>query len=216
MTSKKKLEVYNWLSSILPDLGIFRRIRKKVLRWCGVVIPSNVDLCGTARFMGDGEIIIGENSIIRNACFFHVSGGGRIELGRKVKLAENVIIESLANPAEPSSVIFGDNVDLMMGSCVSANGNSRVTIGSDCKIAHNVSIKATEHEIDPNGKCIGGKVSFRDITISEGCWICAGVIIVPGVTVGKRNVIAAGAVVTKNSPCNVLLAGVPAVIKKYY
>ena len=160
MTSKKKLEVYNWLSSILPDLGIFRRIRKKVLRWCGVVIPSNVDLCGTARFMGDGEIIIGENSIIRNACFFHVSGGGRIELGRKVKLAENLIIESLANPAEPSSV--------------------------------------------------------RDITISEGCWICAGVIIVPGVTVGKRNVIAAGAVVTKNSPCNVLLAGVPAVIKKYY
>lgn len=216
MTSRRKLIVYNWLSSILPDFGIFRRIRKAFLRWSGVVIPSNVNLCGTVRFAGNGEIVIGENSILRNACFLHVRDGGRIELGKNVKLAENVIVESLANPVKPSSVIFGDNVDFMMGSLASANGDSHVRIGSNCKIAHNVSIKATEHQIDPNGKCIGGNVTFRDITISDGCWICAGVIIIPGVTVGERNVIAAGAVVTKDSPGNVLLAGVPAVVKKHY
>lgn len=58
--------------------------------------------------------------------------------------------------------------------------------------------------------------AFRDIKISEGCWICAGAIIIPGVTVGRRNVVGAGAVVAKSSPDGVLLAGVPAVVKKCY
>jgi acetyltransferase-like isoleucine patch superfamily enzyme len=216
MTSPRKLILYNWLSSLLPDFGVFKRLRKTFLRWSGVVIPSSVDLCGTVRFSGCGEIIIGENSILRHACYLHVEKGGRIELGKKVMLGENVIIESWANHAGASSVTFGNNVDFMMGSLASANGNAHVRIGSNCKIAHNVSIKATEHQIDPNGECIGGKISFRNIAVSEGCWICAGAIIIPGVTVGRRNVIAAGAVVTQDTPPSVLVAGVPAVIKKQY
>lgn len=216
MTNPKKLILYNWFSALLPDFGFFKRLRKAYLRWSGVSIPSSVDLCGTVRFVGRGEIIIGEKSILRNGCFLRVERGGRIELGKKVMLGENVIIESLAHSTGSSSVTFGDNVDFMMGSLASANGDSHVSIGRNCKIAHNVSIKATEHQIDPDGECIGGKMNFRDITILDGCWICAGVIVIPGVTVGERNVIAAGAVVTKSSPCSVLLAGVPAIIKKRY
>lgn len=105
---------------------------------------------------------------------------------------------------------------MLFRSLASANGNAQVRIGNNCKIAHNVSIKATEHRIDPGGECIGGEIAFRDITVSDGCWICAGAIITPGVTIGSHNVVGAGAVVIKDSPDYVLLAGAPAMVKKRY
>ena len=201
---------------MLPDFGMFKRFRKAFLRWSGVDIHPSVLLSGTVRFVGEGEIVIGANSTIRDGVLFHVSGGGRIDLGQNVLIAENVILECLSDPANSATLTFDSHVDFMMGSIASANGNSHVHIGSNCKIAHNVSIKATEHQIMAEGDCIVGDCEFHDITISDGCWICAGAIITPGVTVGKYNVVGAGAVVINNSPENVLVAGVPAVVKKQY
>ena len=216
MTNRQKRKIYNWLSAILPDFGVFKRFRKAFLRRCGVFVHQSVDLCGTVRFVGDGEVVIGENSIIRDGVFFHVAQGGRIELGQNVTVAENAILESIPSLDESTLLKFGDNVTFMMGSIASANGNATVRVGNNCKIAHNVSIKASGHKIVPDGKCIAEDCIFRDITISDGCWICAGAIILPGVTVGRWNVVAAGAVVTKDTPDCVLMAGVPAVLKKNY
>lgn len=53
------------------------------------------------------------------------------------------------------------------------------------------------------------------VHIKRGVWIGAGAIILPGVTIGECSLIAAGAVVTKDVPPYVMVAGVPArVIKK--
>ncbi|MBI1326323.1 MAG: transferase [Alphaproteobacteria bacterium] len=52
------------------------------------------------------------------------------------------------------------------------------------------------------------------VVLEDGVWVCANAVILPGVTVGKNSVVAAGSVVTKNVPANVLVAGVPAVIRK--
>ena len=53
------------------------------------------------------------------------------------------------------------------------------------------------------------------VVIEENAWIGIGAIICPGVTIGRNAVVAAGAVVTKDVPDNVVVAGVPAkVIKK--
>ena len=216
MTSNKRFYLYNWITPILPDFGFFFKIRIWFLRFCGVVIDSSSNVSGSVRFTGSGEIVIGANSTIKQGGLINVGNGGKIVLGNNVLIAENVILESLPYFKGKSSLIFGDNIDFMMGSIASANGDSNVFIGSNCKIAHNVSIKATEHRISLEGDCIAGECVYRDITVSSGCWICAGVIIIPGVKVGKRNVIAAGAVVTINTPDNVLVAGVPASIKKVY
>lgn len=216
MTSRKRLIVYNWLSTVLPDFGMFKWLRKVFLRWCGVDIHPSVRLSGAVRFVGEGQIVIGENSTIRDGTLFHVSGGGRIELGQNVLIAENVLLECLSDPANSATLTFGDHVDFMMGSLASSNGNAHVRISSNCKIAHNVSIKATEHQLVDEGDCVAGKCVFHDITISEGCWICAGAIITPGVMIGRHNVVGAGAVVIRDSPDNALLAGVPGVVKKLY
>jgi acetyltransferase-like isoleucine patch superfamily enzyme len=52
------------------------------------------------------------------------------------------------------------------------------------------------------------------INIEEGVWLGARCIILPGVTVGRGAVVAAGAIVTKDVPPNKLVAGVPAKVIK--
>ena len=47
------------------------------------------------------------------------------------------------------------------------------------------------------------------IRIGRNCWLGAGVIVVPGVTVGDDTVIGAGSVVTKDIPANVVAVGNP-------
>lgn len=47
------------------------------------------------------------------------------------------------------------------------------------------------------------------VTIEDGAWIGAGVIILPGVRIGKNAVIGAGSVVTKDIPANVVAVGNP-------
>ena len=55
----------------------------------------------------------------------------------------------------------------------------------------------------------------KPITVHDNCWICSGVTICGGVTIGKNSIVAAGAVVTKDMPENSLIGGVPAkVIRK--
>ena len=50
------------------------------------------------------------------------------------------------------------------------------------------------------------------VTIKENAWVAVGSIILPGVTVGTGSIVAAGSVVTKDVPDNVMVAGVPAKI----
>ena len=47
------------------------------------------------------------------------------------------------------------------------------------------------------------------IRIGRNCWLGAGVIVVPGVTIGENTVIGAGSVVTKDIPADVVAVGNP-------
>jgi len=62
-----------------------------------------------------------------------------------------------------------------------------------------------------SGKGIG---EVGDINIMPHAYICAGAILLPGVTIGEHAIVAAGAVVIKDVPAYTLVAGVPAVEKK--
>ena len=52
------------------------------------------------------------------------------------------------------------------------------------------------------------------MVIGEHCWIGGHVTILPGVTIGDRSVIGAGAVVTKDVPPDCLAVGNPARVVK--
>jgi acetyltransferase-like isoleucine patch superfamily enzyme len=80
-----------------------------------------------------------------------------------------------------------------------------VTIGDDVAIANEAYLMDTDsHGVE------GRPVKNAPVTIGAGSWVGARAIVLPGVTVGRRCIIAAGAVVSRDIPDDTLVAGNPA------
>lgn len=86
---------------------------------------------------------------------------------------------------------------------------AEIRIGPRTLLAPNVQIYTATHPLDPVVRA-SGLESAKPITIGADVWIGGGAILLPGVTVGDRAVIGAGAVVTKNVPADMIVAGNPA------
>lgn len=89
-----------------------------------------------------------------------------------------------------------------------------ITIGRDVRFAPRVALIthdggiAVAHTMDPGR--YGKTRKFGRIDIQDNCVIGLGVIILPGVTIGRDCVVAAGSVVTRSLPPGVVAAGNPA------
>ena len=86
---------------------------------------------------------------------------------------------------------------------------AEVRIGADCQIGPNVQLLTPTHPIDPEqrrGRGEGGE----PIVIEDNVWLGGGVIVLPGITIGRDTVVGAGAVVTKDLPAGVVAVGNPA------
>ncbi|MGY1779786.1 acyltransferase [Geodermatophilus sp. SYSU D01036] len=89
------------------------------------------------------------------------------------------------------------------------DASAPVAIGADVALGSGVSILTSVHDYsDPRRR--GGPRTLLPVSIHDGAWIGTRALILPGVTVGAGAVVAAGAVVTRDVPPNVLVAGVPA------
>jgi len=81
----------------------------------------------------------------------------------------------------------------------------QITIGSNVCISQRAFLCTGNHD--------WSKSSFdlivKPITIEDGVWICANVLVGPGVTVGKNSVIKVGSVVTQDLPPNMICEGNP-------
>ena len=92
-----------------------------------------------------------------------------------------------------------------------------VNIGNDVRLAQNVVLSGLNHNYAKIDSPIHEQgVSTRPIVIGDESWIGANVVIVPGVTVGKHSIVAAGSVVTKDIPPYSVAAGNPARVLKQY
>lgn len=86
---------------------------------------------------------------------------------------------------------------------------ARVAIGERCQIGPNVQILTPTHPLEPEARAAGWEAA-EPITIGDNVWLGGGVIVCPGVTIGRDTVVGAGAVVTKDLPPRVLAVGNPA------
>lgn len=106
----------------------------------------------------------------------------------------------------------GHHVHLGSGVYVNFNltlvDDGHIYIGDKVMIGPNVTIATANHPIEPELRERGMQYN-KDVHIEENVWIGAGVIIVPGVRIGRNAVIGAGSVVTKDIPANVVAAGNP-------
>lgn len=85
----------------------------------------------------------------------------------------------------------------------------RVSIGADVQIGPNVQLLTPTHPLDP-GTRRKALEAQEPITIEDNVWLGGGVIVCPGVTIGRDTVVGAGAVVVKDLPPGVLAVGNPA------
>ncbi|MFV0193607.1 acyltransferase [Empedobacter falsenii] len=127
---------------------------------------------------------IGNNTRICSSA--RILGAGKLIVGNNVWIGPEVLI------ACSSKIIIEDNVDIA----------PRVYIGTG---THNIG--------DIKGRMAGTGLN-KNIIIGKGTWLCANVSIMPGVVIGKMNIINAGSVVTKATENNMLLAGIPAKVIK--
>lgn len=101
--------------------------------------------------------------------------------------------------------------------------DTHIYIGDYTMIGPNVTIATAGHPILPELREQVYQYNMP-VHIGRNCWIGAGAILIPGVTVGDNTVIGAGSVVTKNIPADVVAVGNPCKVmrqisehdKKYY
>ena len=87
--------------------------------------------------------------------------------------------------------------------------DTHIYVGDYTMIAPNVTIATAGHPILPELRQKGLQYNLP-VHIGKNCWLGAGVIVLPGVSIGDNTVVGAGSVVTKDLPSNVVAVGNPA------
>ncbi len=86
--------------------------------------------------------------------------------------------------------------------------DTHIYVGDYTLIGPNVTIATAGHPIEPGLREQAYQYNMP-VRIGKNCWIGAGAILLPGVTVGDDTVIGAGSVVTKDIPSGVVAVGNP-------
>lgn len=158
LNSIKRVFVF-YVVKLLPETSCFA-FKRMLYRFIGHKIGSDTRICSSARILGAGKLVVGNNVWIGPEVF--------------ISCSSNIFIE--------------DNVDIA----------PRVYIGTG---THNIG--------DIKGRMAGTGLN-KDIIIGKGSWLCANSLIMPGVIIGKMNIINAGSILTKSTEDYKLLAGIPA------
>ncbi|MFA4946620.1 MAG: acyltransferase [Candidatus Micrarchaeia archaeon] len=114
----------------------------------------------------------------------------------------------------PGGFACGDDLRVNRDCNFYAGGG--LTLGNGVIVGQRVSIITANHDYS-HAPLLRAPLVRKPVKIGDDCWIGAHAVILPGVTLGKGAIVAAGAVVTKSVPANTIVAGVPArVIKKRF
>ncbi|MDB5248364.1 MAG: acyltransferase [Segetibacter sp.] len=179
--------------------------------------------------VGDnGKLTIGDKMKIEKGSLIMVS------INTSFSIGDNCVIGSNSKLYVGSEWLIADNVHLASGCSISARepggrgtliikegthvGDNTiidvcddVTIGVEVALGPGCTLYTHDHEYKTsNPAAWKGPLQLGKITIEDGAWIGSSVIILPGVTIGKRAIIAAGSVVTKDVPAGAIWGGVPA------
>lgn len=131
---------------------------------------------------------------------------------RKFSLGTKSVIESFCciNNAV-GDVVIGDHTRIGIHNTIIGP----VTIGNHVNLAQGITVTALNHNfIDTTLRIDEQGISTNPVVIGDDVWIGANAVILPGVTIGRHVVIAAGAVVTKDVPNNCVVGGIPAKVLK--
>lgn len=127
------------------------------------------------------------------------------ECGRNVNIEKGAVFSS--------KVHIGDNSGIGIDASISGPCyiGKNVMMGPECIIyTRNHSFERIDISM-----CEQGFQKEKPVSIGDDVWIGGRVIVLPGVSIGSHSIIGAGSVVTKDVPEWAVVAGNPAVVKKF-
>jgi maltose O-acetyltransferase len=142
-----------------------------------------------------------------------IKTGSRLDLCLKIfgKVGKGLWLQPPFYCDYGRNIEFGDNVYLNFN-CVILDV-AKVIVGSNVLFGPSVQIYTASHPINAQARQDGQEFG-KEIRIGNGVWIGGSAVLCPGITIGDNSIVAAGAVVTKDVPANVIVGGNPARIIK--
>jgi maltose O-acetyltransferase len=132
---------------------------------------------------------------VRHTYYRHICG---MQLGKHARIMKDVFVLA------PQRIEIGDNSVINNGCRL--DGRAGLCIDNNVNVAFDVHIYTMSHDYnDPHFAGVFGPVHIEDYA-----WLCSRSTILPGVTIGRGAVIAAGAVVTTDVEPLAIVGGVPA------
>lgn len=162
---------------------------------------------------GDSEIMTEQLKCLDKLYEFNATRP--TEMGKRMKLLKEMFAEIGENCyiEPPFHSNFGGK-HCHFGKGVYANFNltavddTHIFVGDYTMIGPNVTLASAGHPVYPPLREQGYQYNLH-VKIGKNCWLGAGVIVLPGVTIGDNTVVGAGSVVTKDLPANVVAVGNP-------
>jgi len=162
-------------------------------------------LAGFLRSLLDPRVFL---HALRVAHFYGYSYVRQVRLvtaGANLSLAPNISFRNAERISIGTGSHVGEHVLLWAGDSV-----GRITIGEKVLIGPQCFLSASNYGIELGAAPVDQPRREADITIGDGSWLGAHVVVTAGVTIGEGAIIGAGAVVTKDLPPNCIAGGVPA------
>ena len=138
-----------------------------------------------------------------------------IRVGSKVDICEHAWLNAKDDRGDAKpTLIIGNGT--YIGRFVHINAWRQVVIEENVLIADRVYISDAEHKYKDTQIPIRlqGDYFKGAIRLMQGCWLGIGVVVLPGVTIGKHSVVSANSVVTRDVPDYAIAAGNPAKVIK--
>lgn len=170
----------------LRSIVNFLVVKKVSLLNSKASIGKNCRIEWNVKFKGVNPIVVGDNTDIRDGAIL-IPHCGSIRIGKNSSIGAYNILD----------------------------GSGGLIIGDEVRIGSHVCIYSANHLFSDKNKPIYLQgLSLREVVINRDVWIGAHTTILPGVTINSGSVIAAGSIVVKDVPKNVVVGGNPAKILK--
>lgn len=174
------------------------------------------------------KVTIGKGSRIHPEANIHAGKDTVISLGEKCSILTRAVVRNgkgveMGNGSSVSSYcnIFprepGYDGRFIMGEGSNIGDNTIIDTSDDVIIGKQVALGPFDivytHDHDYHSDSFAawkGGVHTGKVMVEDGAWVGARVTLLPGVTIGKRAIVAAGSVVTKDVAAGDIVGGIPA------
>ena len=154
---------------------------------------------------------VGKNLYLYGGLPF-ISGALDISFGNNCRLSGQTTFSGRTCSKKLPTLTVGHNVDIGWMTTIAVG--SRVVIGNNVRIAGRALLAGYPgHPLYASARAAGlpdNDNQVGDIVLEDDVWLATGVSVMAGVHIGRGTIVAAGSVVTKDLPANVLAGGIPA------